>query len=382
MSMALWLALLTAVQDPPDDAGVLPSLRYLARHQAADGSWGRRPPACTCPAEPAPPPGPAEEAALLERAAALAAALDDEDPGRRAEAQAELVRLGPAAGPALRAALERGSPELRGRAGDILRRIAAGTTATDVELTAWALLTFLGAGYSHLSKDETDGLRIGDVVARGLAWLAARQDARGAVGEPASSAHATAALALSEAYGLTASQRYQEPSQKAINVLAASPAKDDRTLVWQVMALKSAEVSGLEFHRDAYATRLAELRARRDAAGDDPFLQAGDTAARIFIEKRREGVDLGAMPQALPARLEAETTYLTSIALFQYDGPGGNVWKGFQDRRNAWLVPRQVRTRGACERGAWPATGTGARLKVTVFSALMLEVYYAYHVIR
>ena len=371
------LVLLAAAQAEPGTDLIILSLRYLARHQAVDGSWGRRPAACRCPDEPPSPAAPGS-APARERAAALVPGLDDEDPERRLQAQAELVRLGAPAAEALRELADKGSPELRARVADVLRRLRAEGTASDVETTGWALLAFLGAGYSHLSKDEFDGLCFGAVVRRGLEWLKERQDARGAVAAPGSAAQAVAALALSEAYGLTASLHFKDGAQKAMDVVSASLAQEDRTLVWQVMALKSAEISEVEFPRDAYDVRLGELQRRRTRAPDDPFLWAGDTVARIFIRRSREGVDLGRMAETEPARVDFETAYLTSIALFQFDGPGGPTWKRFNEARKTWLGPLQATKRGACERGSWSAVGTAARLKVAAHGALMSEIYYAY----
>src|SRR6185503_14160200 len=101
----------------------------------------------------------------------------------------------------------------------------------DTGVSALALLSFLGAGYSQLSKDELvdiavpqQKLRFGETVKRGLQWLIAHQDPEGCVGERGPKHlynHAVAALALSEAYGMTASQPLLEPAQKAIDFLVA-----------------------------------------------------------------------------------------------------------------------------------------------------------------
>ena len=366
----LLVCLLLAQQETGTDLISL-ALRYLARHQSENGSWGRRPLACACPGEPAPPVVPLD-APGRARVAALLAELDADDAERRVGAQRDLLREGWAAEPLLREPA--GSPERRARTADILRALQGAGTKEDVEITGWALLTFLGAGYSHLSKDQHDGLHWGGVVRAGLRWLIERpEDADGA-----SAGTAVASLAVSEAYGLTNSALYQAAAQRAVDVVVAHPAKDARALAWQVMALKSAELGGLTFPPSAYADRMKEMKRRRSEEPASLFLQAAQTVTVIFIEKNRNSVDVGGLPGADPSRMDIETAYLTSLALFQYDGPSGQLWKTYRAVEKRWIVPSQIAERGLCARGAWAATGTRARLKFACHGALINEFYYAY----
>ena len=90
----------------------------------------------------------------------------------------------------------------------------AGERDYDTGVTALSILAFLGAGYSHLSRDEFADpvqpgrvLRFGETVKKGEQWLIAHQDPEGCVGERGVKYmynHTVAALALSEAYGMTA----------------------------------------------------------------------------------------------------------------------------------------------------------------------------------
>jgi hypothetical protein len=76
----------------------------------------------------------------------------------------------------------------------------------DTGVTGLAVLAFLGAGYSHLSKDVVfdpafpdRALDFGQVVKKGLLWLAAHQDPEGCAGPRGAKYmynHAIAALAL------------------------------------------------------------------------------------------------------------------------------------------------------------------------------------------
>ncbi|HXG60569.1 MAG TPA: hypothetical protein VNO22_04275, partial [Planctomycetota bacterium] len=82
----------------------------------------------------------------------------------------------------------------------------------DAGVTGLSLLAFLGAGYSHLSKDTYDGICFGDVVRKGLQWMMSHQDPEGCIGSRNAQKymynHTICALAMSEAYGLTGSNLF------------------------------------------------------------------------------------------------------------------------------------------------------------------------------
>src|ERR1043166_5794508 len=66
----------------------------------------------------------------------------------------------------------------------------AGERDYDVGVTSLSILAFLGAGYSHLSRDEYPDpanpgrvLKFGEVVKKGVQWLIAHQDPEGCVGD-------------------------------------------------------------------------------------------------------------------------------------------------------------------------------------------------------
>src|SRR4030095_14927627 len=92
----------------------------------------------------------------------------------------------------------------------------------DTGATALALLAFLGAGFSHLSRDEmTDPVRpgqtlhFGQVVRNAIKWLVAQQDPEGCIGPRRNHYlynHSIAALALSEAAGITNARVVRGPA--------------------------------------------------------------------------------------------------------------------------------------------------------------------------
>jgi hypothetical protein len=198
------------------------------------------------------------------------------------------------------------------------------TDKFDVGLTSISLLAFLGAGFGHNAKQyvvdtfKAKKSELGkDVVLKGLKWLVARQNPDGSFSStgPQRSLYneALAALALSEAYGLTANRAWKEPAQKAINFICAaqkdSPKgagkwgwrydavadiqervkdyKNDKDFQgelhdadtsvtgWMVMALKSAHASGLEVPKESEegAINFVKWASRQD--GLVGYLDAG-----------------------------------------------------------------------------------------------------------
>ena len=74
--------------------------------------------------------------------------------------------------------------------------------------------------------------------------------------------------------------------------------------------------------------------------------------------------------------------YYASLALFQYDGPSGNVWKQWNEPMKDALVKNQQTPSSGCKNGSWEPVGRwcgeGGRVYATAINALTLEVYYRY----
>jgi len=100
----------------------------------------------------------------------------------------------------------------------------------DTGLTGMALLCFLGAGFSHESKqvlvDTSMGKRykIGEIVKKGLQWLMKSQNQDGSFSKDRVFMYneSLAAMAVTEAYGLTQARFWREPAQKALNFIQAA----------------------------------------------------------------------------------------------------------------------------------------------------------------
>jgi hypothetical protein len=288
-----------------------------------------------------------------------------------------------------------------------------------------------------MSKDEYPDpidpqrmLSFGNTVKKGLQWLIQHQDPEGCVGERGTKYmynHSVAALALSEAYGMTAMQTLREPAQRSIDFLIAAqnPGKgwrysakcgDNDTSVtgWAVMALKSAELSELSFPRTAYDAAINWLNEATEPNG---YYQVGYNArstgkvyvpgkneqyehhasmsavsvmSRIFIQKTRREPALtavtlltGDLPEWKQNKIDFYYWYYSSLALFQFDGPDGPMWKKWNEPMKNALVPNQKTGKDGCRNGSWDPDqerwgAEGGRVYAVSINALTLEVYYRY----
>ena len=135
----------------------------------------------------------------------------------------------------------------------------------DTGITALALLSFLGAGYTHEEGPYAK------TVERALRWLIAQQDAKGSLGGDASHyarmyCHGMATYALAEAYSMqndrTVDTRLRRPLERAVRYILDQQSttdggwrylkgqKSDMSMFgWQLMALKSAEIAGIRIPR-------------------------------------------------------------------------------------------------------------------------------------
>ncbi|MBI3271932.1 MAG: terpene cyclase/mutase family protein [Planctomycetes bacterium] len=314
----------------------------------------------------------------------------------------------------------------------------------NIGLTGLSLLAFLGAGYTHLSRDKYvdpitgKEMSFGTVVKNGILYLIKAQDADGLFGAKAGGKmmynHAVSALAMAEAFGLTQSPLFKEPAQKGIDFLLAAknPYKawryqpkdgenDSSVTGWCVMAMKSAEISGLNVGRAAFEeaksfieeiteknygkcgyTKLEDAGVKvvvqgknEDYANHDSLTAVG-MLCRMFIDHNSKDpiLELGAklLVQDLPTWDKVKKTndyyywYYATLCLFQFDGPDSG---GSQKYWNHWnvamveaIVKHQATPKDVCASGSWDADDRwgfeGGRVYATALNTLTLEVYYRY----
>lgn len=273
----------------------------------------------------------------------------------------------------------------------------------DVALTGLSLLCFLGAGHTH-TKDGPYRA----TVQRGIAWLLTQQSDDGDLrADETMYSHGIASIALSEAYGMTRDDRLEEPVRRAIRFIRFArsnsggwryepgQAGDTSVFGWQVMALKSASLSGIEVSPQMfdYARAWPQRVSRRGVPGRYAYMPGraptrSMTAEMMFAlqllgaehDEPRMAASAEFITQQLPDWNNKPNTYYWyygTLALYQHQGP---AWKKWNEALIATLLPHQRKTGPAA--GSWNTVGewakTGGRVYQTALCTLMLEVYYRY----
>jgi hypothetical protein len=302
----------------------------------------------------------------------------------------------------------------------------------DTAATGLVLLAYLGAGYTHLDE------KYRDVVRRGLEWLVKHQKPDGDLFTGGSKfahfyGHGMAAMALCEVYGMTQDPELREPARKAVEFIVSTqdPRRggwryddprqggrpndytqysDTSVTGWQLMALKSAQMAGL----DVPQTTLDRIRGWLDQAegpgrdghyaynpwGDDAegkrdfrapslAMTAEAMLMRMYLGQRRTDGRLMRGAEYLAANLPEVGTrqnstrdcyywYYATQAMYEMQG---SFWPAWQGRLNPLLKAGQVQEGPLA--GSWhplqPVPDrwfSGGRIYVTAMNLLMLEVCY------
>lgn len=300
--------------------------------------------------------------------------------------------------------------------------------------TGLALLAFLGAGHTQES-----GTEYSPVVERAIELLLAVQgEDSGHFGSTSAYSHGIATYALAETYALTGDERLEEPLRAAIAQIARHQNRRERdprrfggwsyyypdervydswprvsVTVWQVMALESATLGGLEVPAraldDARTFLLAALDEERGCFryNHDPSrldssypILPGSTPAALFAlsllgEDLTEGryIDpVGFLMEREPGGYEyrgdgefvRQATgnlyfwYYGSLAMLRH---GGNEWARWNESLKETLLPAQ-RADGSWEPLSVYAEYAGDSSRDAVYTTalcvLSLEVYYRY----
>lgn len=275
--------------------------------------------------------------------------------------------------------------------------------------TSMALLAYLGAGQTHLSG------RYQGAVGRGLRWLIEHQDEEGGLladsdRQAGMYAHGQAAIALCEAFAMTGDEQLRSPAQKALRFIEASqysdggwrytpseprspPGGDTSVVGWQLMALQSGRMAGLEvsdFTLELSGHFLDRVQSfdgsrygyRADHAQPTPAMTAEALLCRIYLGWNRDDPALRRgvrylIDEHLPTRRNVNIYYwyYGSQVLHHV---GGDDWKTWNTRMRDLLV--ELQEDSGRHAGSWPPEGAyasaGGRLYVTCLSICTLEVYY------
>jgi hypothetical protein len=273
-----------------------------------------------------------------------------------------------------------------------------GTLTSSTASTAIALLPFLGAGYTHLEG------RHQETVSRGIYYLLSRMQRTPRGGdfcEGTMYGHGVTTLVLAEALGMTKDDMLLQPVRDAIRFIETAQdmhsggwrylpgqAGDITVTAWQLTALKSGQMAGLETPSptiDGVRRFLDRVQTQSGAAygylspSAKPCTSAIGLLCRMYTgwgpeqEPLRRGLTILAKPG--PAPEAVYQNFYLSQALLQLDHP---VWPRWNLKNRDHLVARQVRINH--EAGSWffadRDTAPGGRLAHTALAILTLEVYY------
>ncbi len=294
--------------------------------------------------------------------------------------------------------------------------------------TALALLSFQGAGYTHKQyKYEA-------TCKKALTWLIKNQRSNGDLYvrtdlKSDSNAwlysHGIATLALCEAYGMTQDESIKDNAQRAIRFLFESQdpkgggwryqprmGSDTSVTGWCMMALKSAELSGLDVSKESYRRiskwldgsqasesqkylfrynfQALDVPATRHGREITPVMTSVGLLMRLYLGWRRDNPDMQRGTDWLAERLPAEGTsqnpqrdtyywYYATQVMFHM---GGDRWKKWYGSLYPLLISSQKNDGEYA--GSWEPNGRipdawgrfGGRLYVTTLNLLSLEVYY------
>ncbi|MFG0294566.1 MAG: prenyltransferase/squalene oxidase repeat-containing protein [Maioricimonas sp. JB045] len=281
-----------------------------------------------------------------------------------------------------------------------------------VAATSLALLCYLGAGHTHQEG------RYQEVVGNGLRYLLDHAepsqygvDYRDGKGNPGMYSHGLATIVLCEAYGLSRDGRLKRPAQLAVNFIvnAQHPSTggwrydfrpddgvgDTSVVGWQVMALASARIAGLDVPRKTrkmagWFLDSVELENGAFYGYVKPQRKVSTTAigllCRLYLGWSTERPAVRRGVQFLASRgPDRSNMYYNYYATQVLHHVGGQEWKDWNESMREWLVAAQEKNGHAA--GSWattnengsardPHVGAGGRLYVTCLAILTLEVYY------
>jgi len=273
-----------------------------------------------------------------------------------------------------------------------------GSLTSSTASTAIALLPFLGAGHTHVDGPYQE------TVSRGIYYLLSRMQRTPRGGDFCEGnmyGHGVTTLALAEALGMTKDDMLVPPVRDAVRFIETAQdmhsggwrylpgqAGDTTVTAWQLAALKSAQLAGLEAPSptiDGVRRFLDRVQTLNGAAygyrspSAKPCTSAIGLLCRMYTgwgpEQEALNRGLTALAKPGPAPQAVYQNFYLAQALVQFDHP---VWPRWNLKNRDQLVAQQARV--AHEAGSWSFddrdTAPGGRLAHTALAILTLEVYY------
>jgi Prenyltransferase and squalene oxidase repeat len=275
----------------------------------------------------------------------------------------------------------------------------------DIAATAFGLLPLLGAGETHKKKDG----KYAKNVQRALDYLIRKQGRDGGFGG-GMYAHGLASIAMCEAYAMTSDPRLKLSAQAAINYIRAAQSDnggwryeprsggDTSVVGWQVMALKSGQMGGLEVDDTrnptlAKATKWLNSCQTADGGGygyvgpeKTPTMTAVGLLCRLYLGTgtKNTGIQNGVnylRKDNPPGTVSSMYYYYYATQVMHH--VGGPAWEEWNAKMRPYLLNKQDKGTGQRPHlaGSWSPVGdvhggAGGRVMMTSLAILTLEVYY------
>jgi hypothetical protein len=275
-----------------------------------------------------------------------------------------------------------------------------GVETSTTGATAMALLPFFGAGYTHEKGPYAEQ------VNRGLYYLGSHMlvtPQGGDLQEGTMYAQGLSTITLCEAYGMSKDPTLRPYAQKAVDYILYAQdhtsggwryfpgqAGDTTVTGWQLMALKSAQMAGLETSSQAFFLAnkfLDSVQSDKGAAygyitpGEGNATTSVGLLCRMYLGWSRNHPALTTGVVSLdklgPSSSDLYYDYYATQVMFHHGGP---QWDRWNTKMRDYLIKTQS-TEGH-ESGSWyfpdRHLDKGGRLCNTSLAILTLEVYYRY----
>lgn len=279
-----------------------------------------------------------------------------------------------------------------------------GGESSNTAATGLALLPLLAAGNTHVDGEHAT------MVAAGLQWLIDHQKPDGELLGPGDSqkmySQGIAAIALCEAFGMTQDPSFREPAQRALQYIISAQnqptggwrynpgeAGDTSVVGWQMMALKSGEMAGLEVPatvHDGIRKWLKSVEGNQPVGGRfgytdrniSPAMSAEGLLCLQFLGTSRNDPAMRAgadyLLTQLPEIKQTNTSYYWYYGTQVMYHMQGDYWQEWNTALRDMIVETQIKDGHMA--GTWNPVDRweqqGGRLYSTSMKLLLLEIYY------
>jgi Squalene-hopene cyclase C-terminal domain len=285
-----------------------------------------------------------------------------------------------------------------------------GKEKSDSAATAFALLPFLAAGQTHEIKGPYQ-----KTIARGLEWLINHQSQDGSLAAGSGQvmySHGLASIVMCEAFGLSKDRRVGTSAQAAIRFIESGQdpqtggwwygykqrGGDTSVFGWQLMALKSGQMAGLDVSAKTLDGARRWLKSvskgengglfeYRPESGPSATMTSVGLLCSQYLGARRsdpaivEGLNFFMANMPNPSSRNCYYWYYATQVMHNLPGPEWDRWN-----REMRRVLLDTCEKEGCAAGSWdptqptkdPWADQGGRLMFTSIALLTLEVYYRY----